>query len=116
LATQPEHGRCIGTAAITCGARRAHQCQRPVDLSSKSSSDDRARLKRDTQIMPKRYDLREDSDGWTVFDIFTGEPVVISLVPQTGLDIQDADELAGTLGSQDVRRRSSPAAIAGQHV
>jgi hypothetical protein len=47
--------------------------------------------------MPRRYDIREDREGWTVFDIFTGEPVVIMLVPQTGLDIQDADELAELL-------------------
>jgi len=47
--------------------------------------------------MPKRYDLREDREGWTVFDIFTGEVVVIGDVPQTGLEIQDADELAELL-------------------
>ncbi len=44
--------------------------------------------------MPQRYDIREDRVGWTVFDLFTGEPVVNSDVPQTGLDIQDPDELA----------------------
>jgi hypothetical protein len=44
-----------------------------------------------------RYDLREDSEGWTVFDIWTGEPAVINLMPQTALDIQDADELAELL-------------------
>ena len=32
-----------------------------------------------------------------MFDLFTGEPVVISDVPQTGLDIQDADELVELL-------------------
>jgi hypothetical protein len=47
--------------------------------------------------MPQRYDISEDREGWTVFDVFTGEPVVISDVPQTGLDIQDADELAELL-------------------
>ena len=49
------------------------------------------------RAMPKRYDVREDREGWTVFDVFTGQPVVISAVPQTGLDIQDADELAELL-------------------
>ncbi len=47
--------------------------------------------------MPQRYDIREDREGWPVFDLFTGEPVVISDVPQMGLDIQDADELAELL-------------------
>ena len=32
-----------------------------------------------------------------MFDVFTGEPVVIEMVTQTGLDIQDADELAELL-------------------
>jgi hypothetical protein len=49
------------------------------------------------RTMPQRYDIREDREGWTVFDLFTGEPVVISDLPQTGLDIQDADELAELL-------------------
>ncbi|MGR4866551.1 hypothetical protein [Caulobacter sp. LARHSG274] len=44
--------------------------------------------------MPNRFDLREDVDGWTVFDRFTGWPAVVAGVAQTGLDIQDADELA----------------------
>ncbi len=47
--------------------------------------------------MPQRYDNREDEDGWTVFDRFTGQPAVIAQVPQTGLDIQYADELAEVL-------------------
>lgn len=47
--------------------------------------------------MSQRYDIREDGEGWTVFDLFTGEPVVIDMVPQTGLDIQDADQLAELL-------------------
>jgi hypothetical protein len=47
--------------------------------------------------MQKRFDLREDPDGWTVFDLFTGWPAVVSGVAQTGLDIQDADEMAELL-------------------
>lgn len=47
--------------------------------------------------MSQRYDIRADSEGWTVFDLFTGEPVVIAMVPQTGLNIQDADQLAELL-------------------
>jgi hypothetical protein len=44
-----------------------------------------------------RYDVREDREGWSVFDVFTGEVAVIALVPQTGLDIQDADDAADLL-------------------
>jgi hypothetical protein len=44
--------------------------------------------------MSGHYDIRKDSEGWTVFDVWTGETVVIGMEPQPGLDIQDADELA----------------------
>lgn len=47
--------------------------------------------------MQKRFDLREDSEGWTVFDLFAGWPAVVGGVVQTGLDIQDADEMAELL-------------------
>lgn len=47
--------------------------------------------------MPQRYDIRQDREGWTVFDVFTGEPVVINMVTQTGLEVQDAEELAELL-------------------
>ncbi len=47
--------------------------------------------------MSKRYDIREDYAGWTVFDIFTGHPVVIMEVAQVGLEIQDALDLAELL-------------------
>jgi hypothetical protein len=68
---------------------------RYVDPWSTPSLD--ARRPTGSRTMPQRYDIREDREGWTVFDLFTGEPVVISDVPQTGLDIQDADELAELL-------------------
>lgn len=53
--------------------------------------------------MNERYDIREDDEGWTVFDIFTGRPVVIMDVPQTGLDIQDASDLAELLDKPAMR-------------
>jgi hypothetical protein len=55
--------------------------------------------------MIARYDLREDQNGWTVFDIWTGQPVIIRGMPQVGLDIQDADELAEALTWQADRGR-----------
>ena len=57
--------------------------------------------------MGRRYDIREDREGWTVIDVFTGEPVVIHGVPQTGLDIQDADELAELLEKPAMKRDRS---------
>ena len=60
--------------------------------------------RRDISRVARRYDIREDTEGWTVFDVFTGEPVVIEMVTQTGLDIQDADELAELLDHRALAR------------
>lgn len=53
--------------------------------------------------MNERYDIREDYEGWTVFDIFTGQPVVIANVLQVGLEIQDANDLADLLNKPALR-------------
>jgi len=53
--------------------------------------------------MNERYDIREDDEGWMVFDIFTGQPVVISGVRQVGLDLQDASDLAELLDKPAMR-------------
>jgi hypothetical protein len=57
--------------------------------------------------MASRYDLRQDAEGWTVLDAWTGETVVIALVPQAGLLPIDAAELVSWLN------RASPAGRAG---
>ena len=51
--------------------------------------------------MIARYDLREDSHGWTVYDVFTGVPVVWRGVPQVGL------ELTKPLGVKGHRREAA---------
>ena len=53
--------------------------------------------------MNERYDIKPDDEGFTVFDIFTGKPVVIMEVPQVGLDIQDASDLAELLDKPAMR-------------
>jgi hypothetical protein len=44
-----------------------------------------------------RYDIRPDLEGWTVFDIWTGKPVVIASRRQEGLTLKEADALADHL-------------------
>lgn len=53
--------------------------------------------------MSQRYDIKPDDEGFTVFDVFTGQTVVIMEVPQVGLDIQDARDLAELLDNPAVR-------------
>lgn len=45
----------------------------------------------------QRFHVRPDSHGYTVYDIWTGDPAVLALVVQTGLCLEDARELAKLL-------------------
>lgn len=44
-----------------------------------------------------RFKMRPDDNGWTVFDNWTGLPVIIAGVTQTGVDLMDADVLSELL-------------------
>ena len=44
-----------------------------------------------------RFTVRPDRAGWTVYDVWTGEPAVIAMVPQTGLSEADAAHTADLL-------------------
>lgn len=45
--------------------------------------------------MAQRFDIEPDPiDGWNVIDLFAGTPALWRGVPQVGLDIQDASDLA----------------------
>lgn len=47
-----------------------------------------------------RFAIRRDSEGWSVFEIFTGETAVIALTPQTGLSEEDAQHTAALLNKR----------------
>lgn len=44
-----------------------------------------------------RYSIRRDRAGWTVYEVWTGQPAVIALVPQSGLSEEDAQHTAALL-------------------
>ena len=44
-----------------------------------------------------RFVLRADREGWTVYEVWTGEPAVIGMAPQTGLSKEDAQHTADLL-------------------
>ena len=57
--------------------------------------------------MTNRYALRMDQpDSWTIFDIFTGQPVELKHQVMVGMTIRDAEAMADRLNNQDVRRRA----------
>jgi hypothetical protein len=53
--------------------------------------------------MLARYHIRKDRHGFTVFDIWTDEPLVIALMPQTGLTDGDAKTLADLMNRRALR-------------
>ena len=54
-----------------------------------------------------RYVLRSDAAGWTVLEIWTGQPAVVAGVAQAGLSEEDAAHMAEILNTQSHRGDSS---------
>jgi hypothetical protein len=44
--------------------------------------------------MLDRYAIRPDPEGFSVYDVWTGETVVLAMVPQYGLSKEDAEHTA----------------------
>lgn len=47
--------------------------------------------------MIPRYIIRPDRQGFRVCDVWTGEPAIIAMTPQTGLSQEDAEHTAQLL-------------------
>jgi len=57
--------------------------------------------------MANRYALRMEQPGsWTIFDIFSGQPVELKHQVMVGMDIRDAEAMVERLNSRDVKRRA----------
>jgi hypothetical protein len=57
-------------------------------------------------IMSLRYDMREEDNGtWTVFDVFTGFPVIVNERMMISMEIQEADEMVELLNILDQKKR-----------
>lgn len=54
------------------------------------------------------YDIREDDEGWTVYNMLTGETARVNGVPQTGLDIEVADDLTDLLDALERQKAKEP--------
>jgi hypothetical protein len=54
-----------------------------------------------------RYVMRSDAGGWTVLEIWTGQPAVVAGVPQSGLSEDDAKHMTDLLNTQARRGDSS---------
>ncbi|MBS0363612.1 MAG: hypothetical protein JSR98_19730 [Proteobacteria bacterium] len=54
-----------------------------------------------------RYQVRADSKGWTVYEVWSGEPALIASKPQVGLSEDDARHTASMLNQRARRGDSS---------
>ncbi len=52
---------------------------------------------RDDLHTPPFFDFHQNGTSWSIHDTDTGEPVVIDGRPQTGLNLDEADELTAVL-------------------
>lgn len=50
--------------------------------------------------MPQQFDLRRDGGGWTVFDRFTGQTVILNHARQQGLTWAEATDVVRRLQSR----------------
>jgi hypothetical protein len=54
----------------------------------------------------QRFGLRENTNGyWTVYDVFTGQPVIVRGVAMDRLLRNGASDMVGFLNYQDAKRR-----------
>jgi hypothetical protein len=51
----------------------------------------------DSNVECATYDMRPDDEGWTVYSVRTDAPARVNGVPQTGLDVERADDLVDLL-------------------
>ena len=54
-----------------------------------------------------RFDIREDPQGWTIYDRLTNEPAVVEGCVSVGLPFKDADELVDLLNTLDLLKRKT---------
>ena len=54
-----------------------------------------------------RYQIRADSKGWTVYEVWTGQPASVASRSQIGLSEDDARHTVGLLNRQARRGDSS---------
>jgi hypothetical protein len=58
----------------------------------------------------QRFDTRKEISGkWTIFDVFTGLPVILGYEPTIGLELEDARDLAVLMNALDREHRATKA-------
>ncbi len=55
-----------------------------------------------------RFDIRQDPQGWTIYDRLTNEPIVVERYISVGFPFKDADELVDLLNTLDLLKGKTP--------
>jgi hypothetical protein len=53
--------------------------------------------------MTDQYSVRPDPNGFSVYDVWTGETVILAMTPQDGLSREDAEHTAAMLNPRAQR-------------
>lgn len=78
-------------------------------IESRTLSSARGKPEGKAGVVPKRYRTRQEHDGWTVYDVFTGQPYVFGRAsPTRGYTCGGARDVAYLLNTQDALRRGIP--------
>jgi hypothetical protein len=62
---------------------------------------------RDRRSTTRTYDFREEAGMWTVYNCQSGCPAVLNGVPQIGLALNEADDLADVLNRVAIQQVTS---------
>jgi hypothetical protein len=58
--------------------------------------------------MPDRYAMREEQPGmWIIYDVFTGQPVMVEDSVLSAIDVREANDMVELLNLQDATRRAN---------
>lgn len=60
--------------------------------------------------MENRFAIRPDPSGFTVYDVTTGDALVIAMSRQSGLSLEDAEHTAAVFNRTDGERADRPTA------
>jgi hypothetical protein len=69
---------------------------------------------RDGRSAAGSYDFREENGKWTVYNCQSGYAAVLNGIPQVGLGLNEADDIAAVLNRVETQRAASPISYEGR--
>jgi hypothetical protein len=85
---------------VSCGIKDRPMPARPGSEQKWYNGLGETRARCQSADMSLRYVIRPDRQGFSVCDLWTGQPAVLAMDPQTGLSEEDAEHLAELLNKR----------------